>query len=458
MLISDWACQYPGRHHEETELIIGLDFGTSYTKVVIGNVSDHYAIPLNPNSQEKYLLPGIFSILDDDRCVLGNIESSKCRLENLKIALLDDKLHTEEKTAIIIYIALVLRKSRNWIMTEKVNIFKEKLLDWYINIGVPTDSYHNTKLNNQYKEIVRMAWVLSILPLQITWNMTINLVNSFYQYEKKINKKDLMHDDKIGIFPEFVAQIAGYVRSPSKKDDLHLLIDIGAGTVDITTFNVYHTEGEPLYPVFARKVSKHGTVYLMRHRLKYSGNDSLQWSPFKKAPSSSEFARMTGTPLETIKKADKIFKNNLSALITSRLTYTKKQRHPLSKTWRKGVPTFLCGGGSYCDTYRQIIQSVSSHYPLIIENLPQLPNLEAPELPRENYHRLSVAVGLSFNIDDIGVIKLEHEIEDLVVNQDTYQAAFEADASTYSRRRLPLINAQYGNKASNRRNVHKKCT
>lgn len=445
MLISDWACQYPGEHQEETELIIGLDFGTSYTKVVIGNVSDHYAVPLSPNDQEKYLLPGVFSILVDDRCVLGSIKDAKYHLENLKIALLDDKLHTEEKTAIIIYLALVLRKTRNWIMNEKVNIFKNKLLDWYINIGVPTDSYHNTKLNNQYKEIVRMAWVLSILPLQITWNMAFNLVNSFRQYEKRISKESLMDDDKIGIFPEFVAQIAGYVRSPSKKNDLHLLIDIGAGTVDITTFNVYHTEGEPLYPVFARKVSKHGTVYLMRHRLKYSGNDGLQWSPFKKAPSSHEFARMIGTPLDTIKKADKIFKKSLSELITSRLMYTKKKRHPLSKAWRKGIPTFLCGGGSYCDTYRQIIQSVSSYYPLIIESLPQIPSFEALDLPRENYHRLSVAIGLSFNIDDIGVIKLEHEIEDLVVNQDTYQAAFEADAPTSSRRRLPLINAKYEN-------------
>lgn len=32
---------------------------------------------------------------------------------------------------------------------------------------------------------------------------------------------------------EFVAQIASYSRSPQRKRDLHLLVGIGAGTVDV---------------------------------------------------------------------------------------------------------------------------------------------------------------------------------------------------------------------------------
>ena len=55
----------------------------------------------------------------------------------------------------------------------------------------------------------------------------------------EISEGDIIEDDEISLFPEFLAQIAGYVRSPGRQADLHMLVDVGAGTMDATTFNVH---------------------------------------------------------------------------------------------------------------------------------------------------------------------------------------------------------------------------
>lgn len=65
------------------------------------------------------------------------------------------------------------------------------------------------------------------------------------------------------LFPEFVAQVAVYARSPQRQDGLHLLVDCGAGTLDIATFNVGRQPGtnEDIYPILQSEVAPLGRTF-----------------------------------------------------------------------------------------------------------------------------------------------------------------------------------------------------
>ena len=67
-------------------------------------------------------------------------------------------------------------------------------------------------------------------------------------------------------FPEFVAQISSYRQSPQRRRDLHLLVDVGAGTVDIVTFHVWEPEETDCYSILEAAVEKLGTHMLLGYR------------------------------------------------------------------------------------------------------------------------------------------------------------------------------------------------
>ncbi len=69
--------------------------------------------------------------------------------------------------------------------------------------------------------------------------------------------------------PEFAGQIASYVRSAHRRPDLHLMVDVGAGTTDITTFNI-HQDFETLenvFPIFQPNIVNLGTHFLTANRV-----------------------------------------------------------------------------------------------------------------------------------------------------------------------------------------------
>jgi len=403
----------------ERQLVIGLDFGTAFTKVVIGNSGIHYIVPFNIEGVKASLLPGIVSILKNGSCVLGKHPQSIEIETDLKIALLDNKLSEKKKILIIAFLALVLRDSRHWLMTEHRSLFKNYLLDWYMNIGLPTDTYHNSKLNETYKSIIESAWLVSVLDKPVTLSLVSNVISDKGYYQSKLKSNELLDDEKIGLFPEFAAQVASYIRSPQRKPDLHLLIDVGAGTVDITVFNVYEEDNEPVYPIFKRKVINMGSVYLMRARLPQV-ND---WSPFNAIPSKEELSAKYDISLEHLARIDRGFQMQIVGKIKGLLADTKKNRYRNSSRWKDGIPTFICGGGGKSQVYREIIDFIKRKPPTFnveTEYLPMPEQLEGKFVNEANYDRFSVAFGLSLDAFDIGEVRVEDDVpDDNPLNKDT---------------------------------------
>jgi hypothetical protein len=405
------------------QIVIGLDFGTAFTKVVLGEQRTRYAVPFEhfASSDNPYLLPSKLSILNEQKeCLIGDVEGAVEVIDDLKMRFLNRDFSEVSKVYIASYIALVLRYARGWLLDTQKNIYHDRKIIWLVNIGLPTDSFDDDKLAEAYGDIVQTAWAVSVLPGPVTLSRIRD-----YLYRIVIKSETLpepyasrlLNRDLIDQFPEFAVQLVGYVRSPRRQECLHLLIDVGAGTLDITSFNVHRdrVNGEDRYPIFAQEVKQLGVRYLLSHREKELGKNEWVCSPFKAIPSDNEFAINLGMDAKALSEADSSFRSEIVGLINRLLKYTKEKRYRAESQWENGVPVFCCGGGSSVDFYTKIFQKFESNIPpfKFVQLRLEFPDdLDAPLLPDGSYDRLSVAYGLSYDPYDIGEIIKKSEIED----------------------------------------------
>lgn len=402
--------------NKKQQLVIGLDFGTAFTKVVIGETRQAYGVHFSKFGDEgnQYLLPAAMAIDSSGICIL-NLDSPKAReVRDLKMRMLQGDFSLDSKAESVAYLALVLQYSRKWLFSKQKRIYGRNYLDWNLNVGLPTHNYHDEELVQAYRDIVHCAWVVSVT------NSNVNLEFAKRVLEGKedtgSNQDRFIHPDAIGLFPEFVAQVTGYVRSPQRQEDLHALMDVGAGTVDVTVFNVYHRDGEDFYPIFSKSVKNLGVFFHTRFRLeelKYQGG----WTPHAqdRALSNREFAKKVRISQQQLAEIDRPFRAKVSKQLNDELRYTKEKRYRMSRRWEEGVPIFLCGGGANVELYSGLIDNLEERgnpFRIIRKGLPKPERLQASRLRAENFDRLSVAYGLSFDAFDIGEIEKADEIED----------------------------------------------
>ena len=132
------------------DMVIGLDFGTSSVKVVIGDQSTKkaFAIPFaDINGINGYLLPSRLWQTGDNYSL---IEGSNVH-RDLKLSLLNDSEeqgHIERATA---FIALVIRRVRGWLFTKHEEIYCNTKMVWKLVLGIPAASYET---NSESQNIV----------------------------------------------------------------------------------------------------------------------------------------------------------------------------------------------------------------------------------------------------------------------------------------------------------------
>lgn len=399
---------------KKQQLIIGLDFGTAFTKVMIGEQRVKRAVPFNDyvSNGNPYLLPSILSVnKDDGTCKLGFPGIDEYSIEDLKIELINHNFNKEVKTRCAAFLSLVLRHARDWVLKAHKEMYRNREIVWYVNTGVPTASYEDEKLTVVYKKIVRAAWIASFLPEE-----TVSLARVRDCFDSANGQS--LPDDRMNIFPEFAVQLMGYIESRQRQEGLlHVLVDIGAGTLDLAVFNVHRSPAEEYeFPVFTKSVQPLGTQFLIRNRLE--DHSELGWkpSPYESVPLATEFEeRLSLGSSDELKEIDKQFEEKIADLIREKLTYTENKRvSKKDRMWDKnGAPTFLCGGGARVDFYKKMFfrfaQLPRPPLKMRLRSLAQPKDLDAEGV---EYDRLSVAYGLSLDPDNIAKIIKSQDIGD----------------------------------------------
>ncbi|KAA3623340.1 MAG: hypothetical protein DWQ08_11735 [Proteobacteria bacterium] len=437
LAMPDWgdsgqSLQYPGRRDGNFPPMvarIGVDFGTAFTKVAVRAGVDLVPIDWSPvtgddSSMGRYVLPGMVGRTSDGQyCWDPTVASSLAG--NLKLPVIDMAGSEECPTDAMAYLALVIRYSRAFLYRHKdlASKLAGRTLRWELNIGCPTEPHENPEVVRQFERIARVAWNLAA---------DTELRASRIADEWKTAERSMGLEAEPGVVPEFVAQIAGYLESPQAGEGLHALIDIGAATLDVATFNVLkpnNLESLPVIPIFFSAVRPLGTHFLQYRRHSSLGLEP-EWDDSVPVDSSDDFAKRHGKSPDAVQQADSGFAKEAVNCIVRIIDATRTNRrgtcelrdrwgrYHKGSVWRDGLPLFVTGGGASSDFYGRVIESAESDLRKRIGGLGKFRFIELDpfggtfsNLGEEEARRLTVAIGLTEDSENIARITPHRYIE-----------------------------------------------
>lgn len=378
--------------------ILGLDFGTAFTKAVVNWGGRHHVVDWSDvvDVEDQYLLPSVFSESADGRCVLGVPTTPGWSVrEGIKLRLLSyrDGEDANEMADAVIFVALVFRYVDGWLRRQYQAI--SGAIDWRLHVGLPTRSWDKGSVTGVFRRVAQASRILAHMDGQINREATV----------EALNRADEVSKPHVNVFPEFACQLYSYLQSPERGDDLHALVDIGAGTLDLAYFNVFVQDGDAVLPVFASAVEKLGAHYLIAA---LAGKESeAVWSDNETALSNEAVAHKLGCASTDISKRRSTYLNSVANVLHSESIRARKM-YRSSPAFRDvaAVRLFLCGGGSRIPCLQERFERIARESAERFGVRYQVSGLVAPaNLVGNlgvNFDRISVAYGLSQLAANIG--------------------------------------------------------
>lgn len=378
--------------------ILGLDFGTAFTKAVVRWSGRHYAVDWSDavEGEDHHLLASVFSEAPDGRCVLGAHETSGWSVrEGIKLQLLSSGATNPDVSMAdaVIFIALAFRYVDGWL--RRTNRDVDKDVRWRLHVGLPTKSWDSDATTETFKTVAQAARVLACMPGSVTRAAALEALLMTDQVDRPA----------VDVFPEFACQLYSYLLSPERREDLHALVDIGAGTLDVAYFNVFMKDGEALLPIFASEVDRLGAHYLIAA---LSGAASRPaWTDGESSLSDEEVGRKLDCPPNDVCSRRSIYLSSV-AEVFNLATRVAKTTYPTSPAFQRAesVRLFLCGGGSRIPSLQKRFERIAREAANLLGIKFQVSELVRPRdivgKLETGFDRLSVAYGLSQNAANIG--------------------------------------------------------
>jgi len=402
---------------------MGFDFGTSSSKIVIRTptLARGRAVPVpfgslgHPTSE--YLLPTQFFRTNDEHVKLAPDPAGEKR-HDFKIRLMQTCVDNASLRDAAVYINLAIREARTWFLRTQEREIGKRPLRWHLNVGVPSSGYDDAAMRRSFRRAAELGWMLSI--------------DEDGTRGERIDAVGLDQDPgiEVAVVPEVAAEVVGYARSNRRRPGLHLMVDVGAATLDVCGFILHQADGDDSYNLLTALVLPLGAFALHEARVaELRGHgDVLAASvpevgdPLEPIPDDlRDYVSLSSVP-EYLSKVDECFRARCVAPIIETVMAIRARRDPRAAAFREGLPVFLCGGGARLSFYRDVVAEASRRFcqatadtrPFKVMPLEPPDVLIGDAITPDVYSRLAVAYGLSFDRYDIGDIRPPSTIDDVV--------------------------------------------
>lgn len=383
-----------------TLAILGLDFGTAFTKAVVRWSGRHYAVDWSEavEGEDHHLLASVFSEAPNGHCKLGATKASGCTVhEGIKLQLLSTaEASTDEQMAdAVIFVALAFRFVDRWL--RQTHRGTDHGVRWRLHVGLPTKSWDNDATTETFKTVAQAARVLACMTGPVTRAAALEALRMTDQVDRPA----------VDVFPEFACQMYSYLLSPERGEDLHALVDIGAGTLDVAYFNVFMKEGEALLPIFASEVDRLGAHYLIAALSGPAGRDA--WTDDESSLSDEAVGEKLDCSPNDVCNRRSLYLSSV-AEVFNLATRTAKRTYPTSPAFHRAehVRLFVCGGGSRIPSLQKRFERIAKEAATLVGIRFQISELVKPRdivgKIETGFDRLSVAYGLSQNAANIGSV------------------------------------------------------
>lgn len=427
----------------EGDLVVGLDFGTSASKVVIqapglpGNPA--YAVDFGEvaHSSMPYLLPTRLWVTPAGACSLAkqagarDVNDIKLELFSKDQELISNRGPTRQdiqpEAAAVAYLALLLRHGRRWFLEGKRDVVGHLgKLNWGVNLGVPSPCIEDNEENRRFQRVGKAAWMLSVLADQITLGKAQDELRDITEAPEYWERDDDGIACDFAIIPEIAAGAIGYAWSDLRREGLHLMVDVGASTVDVCSFILHEREGGDRYALLTADVQQFGTIRLHSERIRAisrAHEKKAQDLRDKHDPLSpitediDAYLPSKEQVLSSVREAEKELGRRCREMLRKVIVDARRRRDPNAAVWRARLPILLIGGGSQLPFFRTLVDELDPWLKSYVGNegtvllpvaLPQTIGSETTE-----HHRLAVAWGLSHHEFNIGEITPADQIRDI---------------------------------------------
>lgn len=378
--------------------ILGLDFGTAFTKAVVRWSQRHYAVDWSDavEGEDHHLLASVFSETPDGHCILGaQLGAGASVHEGIKLQLLSSETSAAgtHLADAVIFIALAFRYVDRWL--RRTDPEAAKGIRWRLHLGLPTRSWDNDATTETFKTVAQAARVLACMPGPVTRAAAL----------EALQRTDQIDRPAVDVFPEFACQLYSYLLSPERREDLHALVDIGAGTIDVAYFNVFMKDDEALLPIFASEVERLGAHYLIAALSGATGG--AVWTDDESSLSDDEVGRKIGCQPNDVCIRRSLYLSSVAEVFNVATSEARKT-YPTSPAvqGRENVRLFLCGGGSRIPSLQKRFERIAREAENVMGIKFQVSDLVRPRDVAgrlgSGFDRLSVAYGLSQNAANIG--------------------------------------------------------
>ena len=359
--VNDAATQFVGSASttvakpETTDLVVGLDFGTVCTKVVIRSPFAFRARATavqfpGGDRRGRYLLPTILQEAHG-RLDLGEPTAVGSHVRgDLKVSLMDGPSSVDARARAAAYLGLVLRSARQWFLHTQRSVYGRFRLRWALNLGIPSAGYDDADVRATFGTVGRAAWMLSLLSDGWTLEAARDAIEAVGS-EPDSGARTV-------VIPEIAAEVVGYAQSNHRRDGLHVMLDVGGSTIDICGFVLHSADGgeDDRYDLLTALVGRLGLQELDRRRRRaveregeqFSTAVSLGPSPFEAVPAAgrSYVDRPSRRLAEILDDIDEEYTRQCANAVMRVLMDLRKRRDPGSPHWESGLSILYSFTGS----------------------------------------------------------------------------------------------------------------
>lgn len=245
--------------NSDNEFLMGIDFGTSNTKVVIrdGVQETRFVVEFDVYENEPCLLPSRLRV-EGESCRF--VKPTETGLPNLKFLIKEgrDLAHP------VAYLAMVMRAAQQQYSNHRRSKGLDPVGDWLFNVGVPIAHWDQKSLRDHYTRVfvaaTELAFDESVAEINITAAASV------------LGAVEYKHAERCQLVPELSAMLTGFVESRAHARDRssYLLVDVGGGTVDFSVVNITQNDGDTQFWAFASEVKWLGVDDLEHKRVDWA--------------------------------------------------------------------------------------------------------------------------------------------------------------------------------------------
>lgn len=366
----------PETFEDEIHINLGIDFGTSFTKVCYRDLDAEESIVANIG-KDSSVLSSVIAVDSDGRLHMDDdLDGAEhvCRVEYLKMRLADVSFDSRPplidgfdlgsqlglRALSAWFLASVVRKSQTWIRNNDVERLRNRVPVWSANIGIPVEQI-DSELRPIFSEVIRVAWLWtnsdSHPPAKVT-----RLRDAYCETCDGFNEGGDTNPDTIDCHavPEIKAAIYPFAMSRDAAPGVYAHFDVGGGSLDGVSFKFQGSAKKII--CFAGKVGKLG-IAVASERLGLASDafenplsfddriECLAHDDLKEAEKlKREINKLVGPVVaDARKKTREVFNQQAS---DPRPSVQKHLIHPDDK-----LRMFLGGGGSLSKWYRRSIEA-----------------------------------------------------------------------------------------------------